>query len=224
MNEILEKLSKNVNVKKIAQCIKNNNPAIVYGLADSLKVAVFSVAVKNKPMIVITPDQQALNVWHEDLISLCPNVEICTLPELDFFEVHAVAKSLDLYANLRPCKNIEGIKTKFDNVDLSFIKYVISGGDYLTESLEEKMNNFLRSHGANISIGKGYGMTSLKNMRKFYVLFSKSQAVPDQLTWSHYIELLKLDSMESINYYIGISLKDNLSYRKLHEKIKNMKD
>ena len=98
MNEILEKLSKNVNVKKIAQCIKNNNPAIVYGLADSLKVAVFSVAVKNKPMIVITPDQQALNVWHEDLISLCPNVEICTLPELDFFEVHAVAKSLDLYA------------------------------------------------------------------------------------------------------------------------------
>ena len=47
----------------------------------------------------------------------------------------------------------------FEGVDLSFIKYVISGGDYLTESLEEKMNKFLRSHGANISIGKGYGMT-----------------------------------------------------------------
>ncbi|MDD6878731.1 MAG: AMP-binding protein [bacterium] len=47
----------------------------------------------------------------------------------------------------------------FDSVDLSFIKYVISGGDYLTESLEKKANDFLRSHGANISIGKGYGMT-----------------------------------------------------------------
>lgn len=47
----------------------------------------------------------------------------------------------------------------FDNVDLSFIKYVISGGDYLTESLEQKVNDFLRSHGATISVGKGYGMT-----------------------------------------------------------------
>lgn len=31
-------------------------------------------------------------------------------------------KSLDLYANLRPCKNIEGIKTKFDNVDLVIVR------------------------------------------------------------------------------------------------------
>ncbi len=47
----------------------------------------------------------------------------------------------------------------FKNADLSFIKYVISGGDYLTESLEQKVNTFLRQHGAQISIGKGYGMT-----------------------------------------------------------------
>ncbi len=31
-------------------------------------------------------------------------------------------KSLDLYANLRPCKNIEGIKTRFDNVDLVVVR------------------------------------------------------------------------------------------------------
>lgn len=31
-------------------------------------------------------------------------------------------KSLDLYANLRPCKNFEGIKTPFDNVDLVVIR------------------------------------------------------------------------------------------------------
>ena len=50
------------------------------------------------------------------------------------------------------CKDLE-------NADLSHLKYVISGGDTLTESLEDKINNFLRSHGASISIGKGYGMT-----------------------------------------------------------------
>jgi len=31
-------------------------------------------------------------------------------------------KELDLYANLRPCKNLEGIKTRFDNVDLIIVR------------------------------------------------------------------------------------------------------
>ena len=31
-------------------------------------------------------------------------------------------KKLDLYANLRPCKNIKGIKTKFENVDIIVVR------------------------------------------------------------------------------------------------------
>lgn len=31
-------------------------------------------------------------------------------------------KALDLYSNLRPCKNIEGIKTRYDNVDLVIVR------------------------------------------------------------------------------------------------------
>ena len=34
----------------------------------------------------------------------------------------ALRKSLDLYANLRPCKNIEGIKTRFNNVDVVIVR------------------------------------------------------------------------------------------------------
>lgn len=34
----------------------------------------------------------------------------------------ALRKSLDLYANLRPCKNIEGIKTRFENVDIVIVR------------------------------------------------------------------------------------------------------
>lgn len=34
----------------------------------------------------------------------------------------ALRKSLDLYANLRPCKNIDGIKTRFENVDLIIVR------------------------------------------------------------------------------------------------------
>lgn len=34
----------------------------------------------------------------------------------------ALRKELDLYANIRPCKNITGIKTPFDNVDLVVVR------------------------------------------------------------------------------------------------------
>ena len=39
--------------------------------------------------------------------------------------------------------------------------------------------------------GKGYSRSNLFNMRLFYVRFPKIQTVSGQLTWSHYLELLK---------------------------------
>ena len=61
------------------------------------------------------------------------------------------------------------------------------------------------------------------SMRKFYIIFrnEKVNAVRSQLSWTHYRELLVLDNFDEINYYINITIQDNLSYRKLHERIKN---
>ena len=33
-----------------------------------------------------------------------------------------IRKSLDLYANLRPCKNLPNVKTRFDNVDIVVVR------------------------------------------------------------------------------------------------------
>ena len=38
-------------------------------------------------------------------------------------------------------------------------------------------------------LGKGYSTRSLKNMRRFYLLQSKGQALPAILSWPHYCEL-----------------------------------
>ena len=46
-----------------------------------------------------------------------------------------------------------------DGYDLSFLKCVISGGDSLSISLKEKVDTFLKEHGANIQIREGYGLT-----------------------------------------------------------------
>ena len=70
-------------------------------------------------------------------------------------------------------------------------------------------------------LGKGYKVSNLKNMRQFYLIFKKRQALLGELTWSHYIELIRLNSMKEIDYYIYITRVQNLSYRELHERIKS---
>ena len=72
-----------------------------------------------------------------------------------------------------------------------------------------------------IELGKGYTTTNLKYMRQFYIFIKKGHAVNDQLTWTHYKQLLPLNDINEINYYIKISIEQKLSYRELHTKIKN---
>ena len=69
-------------------------------------------------------------------------------------------------------------------------------------------------------IGKKYSLTTLKYMRMFYE-YGKSQPIADQLSWSHYIELLPLKDNSKINYYINQIISLNLSRNELRAKIKN---
>ena len=84
-------------------------------------------------------------------------------------------------------------------------------GDGLIKEYSKRLTN---------ELGRGYSTTNLKNMRNFY-LVSKGQSLSDQLSWSHYNELLILKNIDEINYYIDITISQNLSYRKLREKIKS---
>ena len=69
-------------------------------------------------------------------------------------------------------------------------------------------------------LGKGYGLSNLKNMRKFYNI-AKSQSLIGQLSWTHYCILLPLNDINKINYYIKITENENLSVRKLRDCIKS---
>ena len=72
-----------------------------------------------------------------------------------------------------------------------------------------------------MEIGKGYSKRNLWLMLKFYELEEKMQTLSAQLSWSHYCELLSLDSIEEIMYYIKITEINNLSVRQLRDKIRN---
>ncbi|GHU74398.1 long-chain-fatty-acid--CoA ligase [Clostridia bacterium] len=45
------------------------------------------------------------------------------------------------------------------DVDLSFLKAAISGGDSLSAGLKNKVDKFLREQGADVSVREGYGLT-----------------------------------------------------------------
>lgn len=48
---------------------------------------------------------------------------------------------------------------RMKDADLSYLKYVISGGDTLSKTRVEKINEFLHDHGTEAILTQGYGMT-----------------------------------------------------------------
>ena len=72
-------------------------------------------------------------------------------------------------------------------------------------------------------IGKKYTKSSLYNMLKFYGFMknTKFQTLSGKLTWSHYCELLSIDSIDKVNYYIKIVEDENLTVRELRKRIKS---
>ena len=89
------------------------------------------------------------------------------------------------------------------------------------EDRDKYGDNLIKDYSKRLTLelGKGYSTRSLKNMRKFYILAQKGQAMPAQLTWSHYCILLSLKNDEEINYYIKITEEQYLSKRQLRERI-----
>lgn len=69
--------------------------------------------------------------------------------------------------------------------------------------------------------GKGYSPTRLKYIRRFYEISIKCPSLTDELTYTHYCELIWFDDCNKINYYIKISVEQNLSVRQLRQRIKN---
>ena len=85
-------------------------------------------------------------------------------------------------------------------------------GNALIKEYSEKLTN---------EIGRGYTSSALSRMRQFYLLSEKIATLSQQLTWSHYCELLVFDNVDEINYYIKQTGDYNLSVRELREKIKS---
>lgn len=92
---------------------------------------------------------------------LCLRVEVILMPEYDANRFYKIWKHDRPHVILGVPTLWEGMMAnkKFKNVDMSQLKYIVSGGDYLRINDENRINSFLHQHGAHVNILKGYGMT-----------------------------------------------------------------
>jgi hypothetical protein len=63
--------------------------------------------------------------------------------------------------------------------------------------------------------GRGFSRSNLKGMRQFYLAYPKSQTLSGFLSWSHVLELLKIDDPLERGFYEQQMLVENWSVREL---------
>jgi len=72
-----------------------------------------------------------------------------------------------------------------------------------------------------LKYGKGYGKSNLVYMRKLYRAFPKGMTLSYQLSWSHYLEILKCSDELEIGFYVAECVRSNWNVRELRRQMKS---
>ncbi|MCD7738712.1 MAG: PDDEXK nuclease domain-containing protein [Lachnospiraceae bacterium] len=67
--------------------------------------------------------------------------------------------------------------------------------------------------------GKGFTPTNLRYMRQFYLTFPNCHALRDELSWTHYRMIMKVEDENARNFYVEECAKSNWSTRQLERQI-----
>ena len=81
-----------------------------------------------------------------------------------------------------------------------------SYGDAVLDKLSQKLTN---------EFGKGFSSRNLRTMRKFYLMYPIWKTVSAKLSWSHYLELIKIDEEPKRNFYLNECINSKWSVREL---------
>ena len=104
---------------------------------------------------------------------------------------------------------------------LSNIKTEIINGNAKVVAKNYQINNvkgIVKKYAKELTeeFGTNYGITNLKYMRLFYYFIKKGHAMHDELSWNHYKILISLKKLNEINYYVSMTIRDNLNKRALN--------
>ena len=72
-----------------------------------------------------------------------------------------------------------------------------------------------------LAYGKGFSRSNVAQIRQFYLRFPKIQTLSGQLSWSHYVEILKAEDELAIQFYAKQCEKESWSVRELKRQMKS---
>lgn len=75
------------------------------------------------------------------------------------------------------------------------------------------------SHQLTNDFGKGFTPSNLRNMRQFYLTFPNRYALRNNLSWTHYRMLMRIENEKARNFYLDECEKANWSTRQLERQI-----
>ena len=75
------------------------------------------------------------------------------------------------------------------------------------------------SHRLTDEFGKGFSSRNLRTMRKFYLMYPIWKTVSSKLSWSHYLELIKIDEESKRGFYLNECINSKWSVRELQRQI-----
>lgn len=81
-----------------------------------------------------------------------------------------------------------------------------SYGDAVLDKLSIKLTN---------EFGKGFSKRNLERMRKLYLSFPIATTLSSQLSWSHYLELIKIEEEPKRKFYLKETINSRWSVREL---------
>lgn len=70
--------------------------------------------------------------------------------------------------------------------------------------------------------GSGFGLSNISKMRKMYLTYPILQTLSAKLTWSHYVELLKIDDPLERSFYEKQAEQEQWGVRELKRQMKSM--
>lgn len=125
---------------------------------------------------------------------------------------------------------IDGQKKVGAAINYSMLESYWKIGHYIVEFEQSGFNRatygdkllLTLSKDLKLRYGKNFSQSNIYNMRKLYQRFPNFQTVSGKLSWSHYIELLKLEDKDEISFYIQQSINENWSVRELKRQINSM--
>lgn len=139
------------------------------------------------------------------------------MSKLSVYEDGFYSRILDLLKSAR--------KTVVQSVNKTIVDTYFEIGRLIVE--EEQNGKSKAEYGKNLiaelsqklttEFGKGFSTTNLKQMRTFYLTYSKGQTVSDEfrLSWSHYLVLMRIDNVQERNFYEIETAQNSWSLREL---------